>query len=456
MGRRASIVVGSRVLGALAVLIGLVVIGTEPALAGWSAPRAVSYSTSGFRDVTLATDARGDTALAWASESDVGRVQTRAAVNVAFAGTSGRPMERTLWRSGDALIGGVAVALDARGELTVAWIDAARGRSGETLYRHTIRAAYRTPSGRWSPTQIIGYSGPFLSADLRLAVAPDREVLLTWVAHTKNAPGVAAAWRKPAHGFGRVSAVSRAMSAMMSGPTSLFDSGGAAHIYGTVSCGRLIRTCATMVSTAPRSHRFRAPLLLAPAPAEFPVVSFSAPGRALIAWEAGDFEGLEPSFAAPFARVMSGESLSAPVALEPGSVTLGSEVNAVAANEGGGTLSWSETPAPYPSAARTMLAVGDTSGHFSAPSVPPLGLMPMLRDGAGDMLMKLGRIGGPAGLPSSPVAMQPAGGGAVQASPMPLPPLASLAGVATAQPVGAGAAAAWLAGAKLEISTWRP
>ncbi|MGA2453416.1 MAG: hypothetical protein ABSG93_07845 [Solirubrobacteraceae bacterium] len=455
MGRRASIVVGRLVFGALAVLVGLA-IGAAPALAGWSAPQSVSYSTAGFRYVALATDARGDAALAWVSESDVGLVQTRAAVNVAFVGASGRLVQWTLWRSSDALVAGVAVALDAHGELTVAWIDAARGRSGATLYPHTIRAAYRTPSGKWSPTQVIGYSGPFFGADLRLAAAPNREVLLTWVANTKNAPGVAAAWRKPGHRFGPESAVSRAKSAMMSEPTSLFDSGGAAHIYGTVSCGRGIRTCATMLSTAPRSHRFGAPLLIAPAPAEFPVVSFSAPGRALIAWETGDYEELEPYFAAPYARVMTEGSLSAAVALQPGSANIASPVNAVAANEGGGTVSWSETPPPYPGSARTMLAVSDASGHFSAPSVSPVGLMPMLRDGVGDMLLKLGRTGGPAGIPPSPVAVQPAGGGAVRPSPMPLPPLASLAGVVTTQPVGAGAAVAWVAGAKLEISTWRP
>lgn len=454
MRRRASIVVGGWVFAASAILVGPA-IGTAPALAGWSAPQAVGYSTSGFRNATLATDTRGDTALAWVSESGVGPVKTRSAVTVAFVGAGGRLVERTLWRSSDALVGGVTIALDARGELTVAWIDAERGRGGETLSRHTIRAAYRAPSGRWSPTQVIGNSGPFLSADLRLAAAPNREVLLTWVAHTKNAPGVAAVWRKPGHRFGPESAVSRAKSAMMSDPASLFDSGGAAHVYGTVRCGRVIHTCATMVSTAPRSHRFGSPLLIAPAPAEFPVVSFSAPGRALIAWEAGDFEELEPSFAAPFARVMSGKSLSAPVALEPGSVSATSEVNAVAASQGG-TVSWSAMQAPQSSSVRALLAVGDAGGHFAAPSVSPVGLMPVLRDGAGDVLLKLGWIGGPAGLPSSPVAMQPASGGAAQPSPMPLPPSASLAGVVTTEPLGTGAAAAWVAGAKLQISTWRP
>jgi hypothetical protein len=450
-------IAGSGVFVALAILPG---IGGEPALAGWSAPLGVSYSTAGFRYVALATDGRGDTAVAWANERNVGLVQTRTAVNVAFSNASGRVTTRTLWSSGNALVGGVAVALDAHGELTVAWNSAARARNGATLSPHAIHAAYRSPSGKWSPAQIIGYSGPFLSADLRLAVAPDREVLLTWRAHTQTAPGVAAAWRKPGHGFGQESAVSRATRSMMVDPTPLFDSGGAAHVYGTVSCGRGIATCVTMVSAAPASHRFGAPLLIAPTPAELPVVSFSAPGQALIAWEAGDYEALEPYFAVPRARVMNGGSLSTPVALQPSSTSITSPVNAVAANDGGGTVSWSASTLPYPSAARTLLAVGDARGHFSPPSVPPVGLMPRLRDGVGDMLLTIGPAG-PAGAPLSPAAMQPAGAGAVQPSPVPLSPttlmpLASLAGIATTQPVGAGAAVAWVAEAKLKISTWRP
>ena len=472
MSRRTSSIIARRLLGALAVPVALA-IAASPALAGWSAPLAVSRSTTGFFDVALANDARGDAAVAWGSERNVGRVQTRATVNVAFVAGGGRLLERALWHGADALVGGVAVALDARGELTVAWVEAARGRHGETLYPHTIRAAYRSPSGRWSPSRVVGYSGPFLEAHVRLAAAPNREVLMTWVAHTKNAPGVGAAWRKPGHPFGSTSAVSRAKSAMMIDPTPLFDSSGAAHVYGTVGCSR-IHTCATMVSTAQRGHRFDAPLLIAPAPAEYPVVSFSGPGRALIAWEAGDYQGLEPFGAPPHARVMSGGSLGPPVTLQPNSGAVPGPLDAVAANGGGGTVSWPEAPPslpPAPNPARTMVAVGDARGSFSQPSVSPLGLTPALRDGAGNMLLTpgptnpfaplAGQPTGPAGTAPSPVAVQPAGGGALQPSPIPLPsaamkPWVSIAGVATTEPLGTGAAVTWVAGTKLDVSSWRP
>lgn len=461
MNRSASIAFRCGVLASLALAIGLSTAPT-PALGAWSAVRTVGWSATAY-GVVMATDARGDTALAWRTEQNVGLVRTRSAVNVAFIGAGGRVAVRTLWRSSDALLGGVVVALDAQGELTVAWIAAPRGRSGATLSSHTIYAAYRSPSGRWSAVQTVGYSGPFLAADLRLAVAPDREVLLTWRGHTSKAPGVAAAWRQPGRGFAPYVAVSRSKSAVMFDPTPVFDSDSAAHVYGTVSCGRGIKTCVTMVSTGARSHRFAAPLVIAPAPAEFPVVSFSAPGRALIAWEAGDFEGLEPYFAAPYARVMRSGSLTAPVALQPSSASVASSLNAVAANEGGGTVSWSGGPSLYPGSARVMLAVGDASGRFSAASASPSGLMPALRDGAGDVVLRLGEGSAGAEPVPSPVALQPVAGGPVQASPMPLAPTspmatasASFAGMATVQPLGAGAAVAWISGATLDVSTWRP
>ncbi len=283
------------------------------------------------------------------------------------------------------------------------------------------------------------------------------------MSRTGKAPGVAAAWRSPGQPFGPYAAVSRSAGAMMIDPMTVFDGGSAAHVYGTVGCGRLISTCATMVSTGPRSRRFGAPLVIAPAPAEFPVVSFSAPGRALIAWEAADFEGLEPSFAAPYARVMIGGALSAPVSLQAGPGSVLGRVTAVAATTAGGTVAWTQgaTP-PFSSPAHTMLVTGDASGRFSAPSVSPTGMAPALRDGIGDVLLTLGGPGFPApgapgdgaAPPSSPVTMQPAGGGPAQPSPVPMSS-APFAAVATTQPLGAGAAAAWVTGGRLLVSTWR-
>jgi len=113
---------------------------------------------------------------------------------------------------------------------------------------------------------------------------------------------------------------------------------------------------------------------------------------------------------------------------------------------------------PYPSSAHTMVAVGDGSGRFSAPSVPLDGLMPWQRDGAGNTLLTLGSAGA-SGTQASPVAVQPVGGGPVQPSPVPLPMTLlgpSLVGVAMTQPIGAGAVVAWTAGARLKLSTWRP
>ncbi len=167
----------TRVLGVLALLFWLSTGGTS-ALAAWSAPRAVSSSTTGFFYVTLATDARGDTAVAWASEH-VEPTRTRAAVSVALRSSGGAVVRRSLWSSADAVVGDVAVSLDARGELTVAWVDAALNRTGATAYPAAVQATFRSPTGRWARTQMIRREGPNFGSHLRLAVAPDRETLLT-------------------------------------------------------------------------------------------------------------------------------------------------------------------------------------------------------------------------------------------------------------------------------------
>ncbi len=473
----------ARAGGACAVLGAAVfALGGAPAFAAWSAPRALGPS-SGLARAALATDARGDVAVAWPLERNVGLVRTDSSVRVAVGGRSGRLAVRTVWHSSNALVGGVSVALDSRGELTVAWIDAARLRNGGTSNRHTVRAVYRTPSGRWSGVHAVGVSGPFLDAAPRLAVAGNREVLLTWLAHIPNAPSVAAAWRRPGHGFGGVGSVSASKMSLLYDPRPLFDSGGSAHVYGTGECGR--NTCGVMFSTAAHSHRFGPRLIFAPGPSQDPVVSFSAPGQAIFAWESGNFESSEPFFAAPFARVMSRGALSAPVALAVGNLSpsgnpplsVGSIAAAVAANGGGGSVGWMVARAgPPPPMAWLLVAGGDASGRFAAGSVSGNGLLPALRDGAGDVVMTewaglpdaykivypvdLRSLAGP--VPVSPVAVQPAGGSSLAPSPMPPPVSGSslLPGrsvtVAVVQPAGRGAAVAWGTDQRLQAATWAP
>jgi hypothetical protein len=482
--------------GALAALAAAwLVFGAAPSLAAWSTPRTVKSAFLG----ALATDARGDVAPAWVNYRDIVRpcslnrrgclIRTDVSLQVGFGGPTGPLVTRTVWRCRNAAAVGVTAALDARGELTVAWVDAP---SGGVEGRRTVLAVYRTAAGRWSAVQVVGHSSPMNPVipsdyvDPKLAVAPDREVLLTWNAgyvfgrpgDVLGAAGLAQAWRAPGHRFGPV-AVYPLKGAGMIGQTPVFDSGGAAHVYGIVCDNSRhvppppkppARDSGVMLSTAAHSHRFGAPLVVAPAPAENLVVSFSAPGEALASWLRYDGCG-ENRNAPPYARVMLRGSLQAPVALAPNDSAVGF-VPAVAANGGGGSVGWLDTNRTYPAQSLRMATAG-AAGRFSVASTQANNLVPVARDGAGNVLLdELNPTGEPLGGPTpvSPFAVQPAAGGALQPSPVPQSPFGQTGQhtvFATAEPVGRGAALAWplsvshgsgplVNTGKVAIATWRP
>jgi hypothetical protein len=453
--------------GALTALVaGGLLFGAAPSLATWSTPRTVNS----LGRPALATDGRGDVALAWVGavrRCSHSRCIYGGPVQVAFGRSTGPLVTHTVWRHANAGAYGVTVVLDARGELTVAWVDAHPNIDGQ----RTVRAAFRTPAGRWSAVQAVGHSNrlnPLLPVDYvdpRLAVAPDRGVLLTWNAGEVFAPRgrLGQAWRRPGHRFGPT-AEYRLNGAGMGDQTPVFDSGGAAHVYGVVSYTpprqKPSRSNAVMLSTAAHSHRFGAPVVVAPSGGAL-VMSFSAAGQAIAAWlnPAGQ---LQPP-ASPYARVMLHGALGAPVAL-PSEGT--KAVTAVAANGGGGSVGW--VPEPVSAAPDSvMVATADASGRFSPPSVQADRLAPAARDGAGDILLREPDIFSGSrslGTPfASPFAVQPATGGALQPSPVPQSPFGQTgqaAVFATAEPVGRGAALAWPltwpSGSKVAIATWRP
>ena len=170
------------------------------ASASWSDALRVPQSAEAMWPAA-AVNARGDVAVAWIHE---GRSQGHATLRVRAAirpAGAARFSVRTLVARRDLAARGTAVALDARGELTVAWIEQASD-NGRTHGRKTVRAAYRTPGGRWSRVQAIGRSSAFNFATPRLAATADGTVVLTYNAHTNAAPGVAAAWRSRGRPFG--------------------------------------------------------------------------------------------------------------------------------------------------------------------------------------------------------------------------------------------------------------
>lgn len=163
-------------------------------------------------------------------------------------------------------------------------------------------------------------------------------------------------------------------------------------------------------------------------------------------------------------------SFAAPVALDPR--TSAFDVTPVAASEGGGSIGWVGESFVLGALPSLMMATADMGGHFSAPSTPADGLVPVGRDGAGDLVlqdllleleMSQGTTPQSGSAPASPVAVQPIAGGALEPSPLApftgTPLALSLSSFVTAEPVaGRGAALAWKSGAtgRVAIATWRP
>ncbi|HEV8152185.1 MAG TPA: hypothetical protein VGP78_04590 [Solirubrobacteraceae bacterium] len=203
------------------------------ASAAWSAATPVPLSTDAMWPAAT-VDGRGDLAVAWIQESRSGghaTVRVRAAFRAAGAT---RFSVRTLVAGRDLAARGAAVALDGRGELTVAWIEQASD-NGRTHGHKTVRAAFRTPTGRWSPTQAVGRSSAFNYAAPRLAATPGGTVVLTYNARVAAAPGVAAAWRSRGHRFGAIQAVPTGHGYLLD-PTLAYDPAGRAFLTGTQGC----------------------------------------------------------------------------------------------------------------------------------------------------------------------------------------------------------------------------
>ena len=135
------------------------------ALAGWSAPRVLSFAHySSYANTAVAVDSRGDGAVAWESvggwpAASQGRrcspSPTRqgcfplSSVHVAVRIAGGALVTRTLWSGRvdptmhlSVVIGGASV--------TVAW-----GYSPAASELETVRAAYGPLAGRWSPSRAI-------------------------------------------------------------------------------------------------------------------------------------------------------------------------------------------------------------------------------------------------------------------------------------------------------------
>ena len=171
----------------------------SPALAGWGPVLQPAASDSASK-AALSVNGRGAVGAAWLQQ--YGRTVTVRSTAI----LPGRPAAvRTLRRARDRAMVGLTTVLDARGELTVAWVERA-STNGLLHGPITVRAAFRTPAGRWSPVRMVSRASAFAFAEPRLAAATDGTVALVFNAGVRAAPEWASG-RTAGRPFGRVGSV---------------------------------------------------------------------------------------------------------------------------------------------------------------------------------------------------------------------------------------------------------
>ncbi len=99
---------------------------------------------------TLVTNARGDVAIAWSTVHERGRTPHtwhESSVLVTFGAAGGRVLTRTIWRRAHTIVVDTTAAIDARGELSVAWAEQPERRMGGGPVTIRARGARPTDGG---------------------------------------------------------------------------------------------------------------------------------------------------------------------------------------------------------------------------------------------------------------------------------------------------------------------
>jgi hypothetical protein len=420
---------------ALAALAGLT---PSSASAAWG-PVLQPAASGGAGQVALAVAPTGDVAAAWVRD-ERGSVTVRAAVARGVAPMTGHRLLAARNRG----VQGLAVVLDARGELTVAWVEQASAH-GRRHGHITLRAAYRTPTGRWSAVQAVSRTSAFFYAQPRLAAARDGTVALTFNAAVRAAPGVGVAWRSPGHRFGQVQSVPTGRRGYLQEPALAFDSGGRAYLTGIARCDDEQHSAGVLLTTTSRSRRFGAPRTITPQPATHLRFVVTGRGRATATWLRAGCSTSEDLAGAVQGRIVAGTRLGAPVTVDPLSSTAPSLARATGADV---DAAWTEY-GPLAPGGRVVTSRIGSSGSASPPSAPGDGWVPIVADGRGDQLVE--RLA-PANTGAPGAAGARSGGAPVE--PSPLDGSAWFTGAAA--PFGQALAAARPGTAALKVSVWRP
>ncbi len=408
------------------------------ASAGWG-PVLQPAASANPSETALSVDGRGDVGAMWLQ--GYGRTVTlRATVKIA-----GRPAAvRTLRRARDRAIVGLASVLDRRGEFTVAWVERASTR-GLLHGPITVRAAFRTPSGRWSAVQTISRTSAFASAQPQLAAAPDGTVALVFNAGIRSAPGMGVAWRRAGRPFGRVGSVPTGRSYVQE-PTLVFDLTGRAFLSGIAGCDDEQRSAGVLLTATVRSRRFGPERTVAPAPATHLRFVLTGDGRALAAWIGAGCSTTEDLSGPVRAATLVDDAVGEPINV---SALPSRELRLSGGPAGGGELSFTRFDSASPDGEAVVARVAP-DGTITPPGRPADGWAAVTGDRAGDQLVVPARAAGFG--PPTALGARPAAASTVEPSPLQGPSFFVTAGA----PDGRALAAARPVGRALGIAVWRP
>jgi hypothetical protein len=364
-------------------------------------------------------------------------------------GLTGGFATATLLRRVNRGIGGLSVAIDARGEATVAWVERAVTRGLE--HGHiALRAAFRPPRGRWSSVRTISYLSPYRYAFPRLAAAPDGRVVLVFNAGVKRAPGVAAAWRRPGRWFGAIQDLNTGARprGYFFDLQALFDASGKAYVSGVRDCDTP-RSAGVLMTSPPGTTRFAATRLVAPAPVRDLHFALTATGRGELAWLAVSCSTTEYYSGPVHAAAVRGGSADSPAVV---SDVAGFGIWLAGGPNGAAEAAWTSWPPRMPNGV-ILAARSNAAGTFAAPFSPSDGVVALAADARGNQLVGAVQTAaaGVSGFPSVVGVRTP--DGAVSAAPL---TTTNITGIGTAMPQGAGIAVAVPTRTGIRLTSWRP
>ena len=351
---------------------------------------------------------------------------------------------RTLRRARDRAIVGLTTVLDAHGELTVAWVERA-STNGLLHGPITVRAAFRTAAGRWSPVRMVSRASAFAFAEPRLAAATDGTVALVFNAGVRAAPGWASRGARRAARSG-ASAVSRPAAAATCRSRRCPST-------TPVACTSPALPAATVPSAAAASSSPRQSAAAAsvpsvrsppPPPTHLRFV-LTGRGRALAAWVGAGCSTTEDLSGPILATNVVGDAVGTPSIV---SAPASRELTLSGAPAGSAELSFTQFGPTSPAGAALVARLAP-DGTVTPPTAPADGWAAVTADRAGNQLVIPAR---PAGIEPTALAARPASGAAVAPAPLRGPTFLVTAGA----PDGSALAAARTGGRALRITVWRP